>query len=271
LITTIIPASEELRKYIAFFYYFNADKPRNFSYLAFPHTVSAITFFKGVDISRQDYQIHVTSNPHAENKIDILGRFTRPVELQYSGDFDEITIIFKPLGVNRFIAEDLATVAPSYSQLFYNGEWHAFSDQLFNASLPIEELEQFLLARLKDRPVFKKIHTALDCFENREEDLSVAAVAALLDMNLKSFQRLFTKHMSCTPSDYKRIARFRNSLNSKIHAKQVKSLTSISHENNYFDQSYFIKEFKKLTNQNPKKFFKAVKVLNHEKLVWELL
>ena len=147
----------------------------------------------------------------------------------------------------------------------------SFSNQLFNSLNAVEELEEFLLARLKDLPVFKKIQTALDFFENAEEDLSVAAVAALVGMNLKSFQRLFTKHMSCSPSDYKRIARFRNSLDSKIHSKQVKSLTSISHENNYFDQSYFIKEFKKLTNQNPKKFFKAVKVLNHDKVVWELL
>jgi AraC-like DNA-binding protein len=271
VITTIIPASEELRKYIAFFYFFNADKPDSFSYLAFPHIVSAITFFKGVDISRQDFQINVTGNPHAENKIDILGRYTRPVQLQYSGDFGEITIIFKPLGVNRFIAEDLATVAPSYSQLFHNDEWLAFSHRLFNAANPLEELEHFLLGRLKEKVAFKKVAAALSCFENAEEDFSVAAVAAQLDMNLKSFQRLFTKHMSCSPSDYKRIARFRNSLNSKIHSKQVKSLTSISYENNYFDQSYFIKEFKKLTSQNPKKFFKAVKVLNHDKVVWELL
>jgi AraC-like DNA-binding protein len=77
--------------------------------------------------------------------------------------------------------------------------------------------------------------------------------------------------MSCSPSDYKRIARFRNSLNAKIYSKDIKSLTSICHENNYFDQSYFIKEFKKLANQNPKKFFKAVKVLDQDKVIWELL
>lgn len=271
MITTIVPASEELRKYISFFYFFNAGKPDSFSYLAFPHTSSAISFFKGVDISRENFQIRVESNPHAANKVDILGRYTQPVQLLYNGDFDEITIIFKPLGVNRFITGDLANIAPAYSQLFLDPAWVSFSEILFNATKPIEELERFLLARLTDRPEFKLIEKALAFFEDPEEELSVTAVAALLEMNLKSFQRLFTKHMSCTPSDYKRIARFRNSLHSKFHSKQVKSLTSISHENNYFDQSYFIKEFKKLTSQNPKKFFKAVKVLNQDKVIWELL
>jgi AraC-like DNA-binding protein len=242
-----------------------------FSYLAFPHTVSAISFFKGVDIARNDFQIKVDAATGADNKVDILGRFTRPVLLHYEGNFEEITIIFKPLGVNRFIKDDLLSVAPSYSQLYHNEEWLKFSELLFSVSNPIEELEKFLLSCFYDRLALKKIETALACFENPATDFSVPDVAALLCMNLKSFQRLFTKHMSCSPSDYKRIARFRNSMHSKLYSTEMKSLTSICYENNYSDQSYFIKEFKKLTSQNPKKFFKAVQVLDQDKLIWELL
>ena len=215
--------------------------------------------------------MNIQSNRLAGNVVDILGRFTRPVHLIYDGNFEEITIIFKPLGVNRFIQDNFLHVAPSYSQLFQNDAWVSFSELLFSEPNPIEKLEVFLLAQLNDQPIFNTIEIALRCFEDPAEDFTVPAVAALLGLNLKSFQRLFTKHMGCSPSNYKKIARFRNSTNSKIYSKQVKSLTTICHENNYFDQSYFIKQFKTLTHQNPKKFFKTVRVLDTDKVMWKLL
>jgi AraC-like DNA-binding protein len=76
--------------------------------------------------------------------------------------------------------------------------------------------------------------------------------------------------MACSPAQYKRIARFRNALQSGIKEGELKSLTRISYDNNYFDQSYFIKEFKRLTNLNPKKFFRQVSVLDDDKIIWEI-
>jgi len=108
-------------------------------------------------------------------------------------------------------------------------------------------------------------------FENIQEDFSVAEVAEKLGKNLKTFQRSFKKMMACSPSDYKRIARFRNSLKSKFQSKEIKSLTDITYESNYSDQSYFIREFKKLTNQNPKLFFREASLIDGDKIVWEIL
>lgn len=76
--------------------------------------------------------------------------------------------------------------------------------------------------------------------------------------------------MGCTALEYKRIARFRLALKTKILSKEVKSLTNVSYESNYYDQSYFIREFKKLTNLNPKKFFDAITVLDEQKIIWEI-
>ena len=77
--------------------------------------------------------------------------------------------------------------------------------------------------------------------------------------------------MACSPTEYKRIARFRNALQAGIMEKEIKSLTRISYDNNYFDQSYFIKEFKRLTGLNPKKFFRQVTLLDDDKIVWEII
>jgi len=52
--------------------------------------------------------------------------------------------------------------------------------------------------------------------EDTETSYSLQQVANNLGMNLKTFQRHFKKHMACSPTEYKRIARFRNALQAGI-------------------------------------------------------
>lgn len=271
MLKTFVPASAALQQYIEVFYVFISDKPSQFSYIAFPHTNTAISFFKGVSIERNKYHIAIAQQKGNNHCIEILGKYTKPVFVQYTGDFEEVAIVFKPLGVNHFITGDFAELAPDYSQSFDDEKWQLFSHQLFNAKENrIEMLEHFLLNQLNQPSELSKMEEAIQYFENKDIDYSVEKVARLVGMGLKTFQRHFFRHLSCSPSEYKRIARFRKAINAKILSKEIKSLTHISYDNNYSDQSYFIREFKKLTNLNPKKFFNEITVLDDEKIIWEL-
>jgi AraC-like DNA-binding protein len=202
--------------------------------------------------------------------MEILGKYTRPVLVNFNGAFEEVAVIFKPLGVNRFIKEPLQQLAPAYSQSFTDKTWAAFGETLFKAANKMETLESFLLTQLTEDDAFTAIENSLFYFTDPEKDYSITRIAGMLGMNLKTFQRHFTKHMACPPAQYKRIARFRNALHSGIKEGALNSLTRIAYDNNYFDQSYFIKEFKKLTHLNPKKFFRQVSVLDEDKIVWEI-
>ena len=273
MLKTYTPASKELKKYIEVFYVFNSDKPYQFSYIAFPHTNTAISFFKGVSISRNNFHISLENIKDINNNtcIEILGKYTKPLIVNYAGDFEEVAIIFKPLGVNRFFKKNLIDIAPVYSQPLNDKIWTLFSTELFKEKENrIERLEDFLTTQFNESDELDKMDQAIRYFESTAIDYSVEEVAQLLSMGLKTFQRHFLNHLCCSPSEYKRIARFRNALQSKILSKEIKSLTSISYDNNYSDQSYFIREFKKLTNLNPKKFFQEITVLDNEKIVWEL-
>lgn len=271
MLKSIVPKSPILRRYIDGFYVFNTEKPAAFSHLAFPHINTAISFFHNASVTRNNFGIEVYHNNSNHCHIEILGKYTRPVIVHYEGGFEEIAIIFKPLGVNRFIEEDFLTAAPSFSQAYENAVWKNFGETLFIAKNKIEAAEIFLLSQLKEIPDIQKLEKALDCFASTDTDFSVSEVAEISGYSLKTFQRQFTKHMGCSPTVYKRIARFRNSLKSKIYAKEFKTLTAITYENNYTDQSYFIREFNKLTNQNPKKFFRDISLVDGEKIIWEIL
>jgi AraC-like DNA-binding protein len=60
-----------------------------------------------------------------------------------------------------------------------------------------------------------------------------------------------------TPSEYRKVQRFRNTL---LKQKITPNLTDLSNDNLYFDQSHFIKHFRELTDTKPSDFFKKVEI-----------
>lgn len=274
MIKTIVPLSETLRKHIAYFYVFTNEDAHSLRYITFPHSYSCIFFLKGLNISRDNHAIHLlhTENSKELVSVEITGKYTQPVSLNYEGEFDEISIIFKPLGVNRFFNKDLIEYAPLFSQPLNLTHWQSFGEELFqenNLYKRIEKLESFLLDNLCEKEDHS-IRKALSLIEDIEKDYSIQEIADQCGLTLKTFQRNFKKLIACTPSEYKRIVRFRHSITNKMLQGISINLTDIAYESNYYDQSYFIKEYKKLTGTKPNAFFNSVHILTEEKVIWQL-
>lgn len=146
---------------------------------------------------------------------------------------------------------------------------HAFVVWRKSEELQISVLENFLLRNKQDYDL-TLMYKAIAYLEDVNNELTIAEIATLLHMNLKTFQRHFYKHLACTPSNYRRIVKFRQSLNSGLLAKDLKKLTTLTYESNYYDQSYFVREYKNLTGLNPKAFFNKISALNEHKMIWEI-
>jgi AraC-like DNA-binding protein len=271
VIKTKVPQSSILQKYIECFYVFNKTTPERFKYLAFPHYHTSIAFFKGAVLHRHDFEVSVEGGHDTGVHLELLGKYMNPVLVQYEGRLQEVSIVFKPMGLNRFIREQYFSIAPNFSQPYVNSHWELFGTNMFQAADPLVALEDFLLAELEENQAFLAIERSLPLLEITELNYTVTEIAELLGYTPKTFQRHFTKYMGCTPVDYRRIVRFRNAMASKLNSTELKSLTALSYEHHYFDQSYFIKEFKRLTSHNPKIFFKEVSLVDGEKIVWEIL
>ncbi len=275
MLQTYKPISPLLQNLIEFFYVFDSERPKNISYIAFPHVNTAISFFKGAYIERSNYLINIAAHDPYRNQcaVEILGKYTRPVFVNYRGYCEEIAIVFKPLGVNHFFANDLIAVAPHYSQKLENSLWTDFAEMLFGANnldKKLEMLETFLVKNYRDLEN-KSLYVAIRYLEDTETNYSIEKIASLCGFSLKTFQRHFSKHLTCSPMEYKRIARFRHSLQNKLISKELKTLTSLSYESNYYDQSYFIREFKKLTQLNPGSFFDSITALEEKNIVWKVI
>jgi AraC-like DNA-binding protein len=273
MIKTILPSSTVLSKYIAYFYVFTNEYNNSIRYITFPSAYSGISLFRGVNVTRGDHQINIDEKENAKElvSVEITGKYTQPVFINYNGEFNEISIIFKPLGVNRFLKDDLIEYAPLFSQPLKLIQWQSIAEELFQEktlSKQIEKLESFLLDNFRE----KEDHTmrkALLLIEDIENDHTIQEIANQCGLTLKTFQRNFKKLLTCTPSEYKRIVRFRHSITNKMLNEAVSKLTDVAHDSMYYDQSYFIREYKKLTGTKPKIFFNRASVLTEDKIIWQ--
>ena len=175
-----------------------------------------------------------------------------------------------PLGLNRFFKDNYLSLAPGFSQELTNDVWSEFGESLFSSNDDIIKLESFLLSQFVDNQELSSIENSLILLENSNEQFPISTIANKVGLNLKTFQRHFQKHIGCSPVEYRRICRFRSSLTNKLNSSQWKNLTEITYEEGYYDQSYLIKEFKKITNHNPKDFFKSASKVDGDKIIWEI-
>ena len=271
MLKSYLPQSPILQKHIECFYIFNGQENSTFNYLAFPHYNTGLSFIQHSDIHRKEFQIDIVQQLNSDVKIELLGKYFFPVRINYFGKVNEVSIIFKPLGINRFFQESFHSIAPQFSQELQHEEWIKFGISLFDKEIDFKYLEAFLLSKYQDKDEIIRMEYALPFLHDLDFNFSIAHIAEQLGYNLKTFQRHFIKHMSCSPVEYRRIVRFRHSIASKLDIEGVKSLTEITYESAYYDQSYFTKEFKKLTGHNPKDFFKVAKQVDGENIVWKIL
>jgi AraC-like DNA-binding protein len=270
VIKTIAPSSPILKKYIECFYIYEGKPNSTFKYVAFPHFNTGLSFFKGASVHRQNWSLQISENTDVRVHIEILGKYTTPVLLEYKGQLREISIVFKPAGLNRFFKDNYLSLATNFSQELKNDVWGQFGESLFSSDDEICKIESFLLSQFCDNQEVSNIENSLTLLENCNEQISISDIAIKVGLNLKTFQRHFQKHMGCSPVEYRRIYRFRSSLANKLNNTQLKNLTEITYEEGYYDQSYLIKEFRKITNHNPKDFFKSASKVDGDKIIWEI-
>ena len=89
-----------------------------------------------------------------------------------------------------------------------------------------------------------------------------------LKISQKTLNRKFQKQLNCTVKDYFEIAQFRKSFNHFLNQNQSIKLTDLAYKFDYYDQSEFIRQFKKITGINPKKLFQNVENLGEEDIFW---
>jgi AraC-like DNA-binding protein len=278
-IQTFYPENPILKKHIEYYYFLKTGSPDFTSvYYAFPNTLQAFNIHHHARCKLTPGSATVSGDKRNNYLMIVQGKYELPLFVKLNGILDKVTIIFKPLGLNHFIKRPLIEVAPGASQVFT--DWYddknctPFLNSFFHTNdyaCRVNILENYLLSCY--RPLEEEIvlTRVLDLLTNFNRGYSASEIAESIAMNVRSFDRLFHKHLGISPVAFRKIARFRHSLNNRLFNDRFKSLTEIGYESNFYDQSYFIKIYRKMTGDNPSLFFNSIEKLANKQLILKFI
>lgn len=168
-----------------------------------------------------------------------------------------ILVYFTEIGFTHFAAHpahELFNQSISLDYIFDKNKVNETEERLSDAHSDqkrIEIIEQFLLTQLKDIQIDKLIVEAVRMIYQSKGNIKIKELNEKLAISQSPFEKRFRKTVGTSPKKFASIVRFNTVLD---QLGQVKSLTEICYENNFFDQAHFIKDFRQYTGDTPEHF-----------------
>lgn len=257
---TIKPKNKSVLPYISYYYFHDSDETdfaRNFVF--YPHFKHGFTVYK----ENNSYKTLFTMNYGIQF----------PVSLR--GVFHKIGVAFQPLGINYFVTHPLVDIYNTEQYLFthWNPEIEIELANVFEAT-DIERkrdlLDEIFEKRLQQvSPEIHVVQKAIQLIFDSNGTITVVDLVQNLNISRKTLLRYFKKHLCTSIETYKKVVKFRLSLQATQNGN-LKNFTEVSLFSLYYDQSDFTNRFKELTGQNPKMFFNSIKKMGEEDIYWTI-
>ncbi|MCX6277979.1 MAG: helix-turn-helix domain-containing protein [Bacteroidetes bacterium] len=269
------PQNIILQNFIEYFYTLSRHANEEaITYLTFPNIYSMVSISQNATISSAGNKVTVQFSANNPMETGLAVRYKQPLLIEYIGAATEITIAFKPLGLNAFLSHPISHYA---KHEIIEDVFIPFDDFLerMKAIMAIQKdeekiaaMEAYWISKLtgvKHPFLYQALN---DMLLPNHEEMSIAEIARKNKISQKTLIKHFERHIGKKPSDFRKIVRFRNALKQKTWESSEDNLTDITYISQYFDQSHMIKDFKVLTGYTPKKFFKKLSSSHDGKITW---
>ena len=179
-----------------------------------------------------------------------------------------ICYFFKPFAVAGLfnIPVNKLSEKPFDLNILYPHKYTALKTQLIYATdtlRKIEVLDNLLIQQLNEhQQVCKIIQYATERIMNNSGKEIIPGILAALNLNERTFQRIFKKYVGITPTQFRRICQFQQSFG-QLQEKQFNKIAEVAYDNGFADQSHFNRSFKEFTKTTPTDYL--VKGLTEEK------
>lgn len=198
----------------------------------------------------------------------VIGQLTGPLEIEPTGRTGIFSVRFHPHGFLPFASipvKEMENTAVPLEKLF-GRDGKDIEEKILNvhsAQERIDLIELFLLNRLErietiDHIVRSTVETILTC----NGQLSIDELSKHVHINRRQMERKFHLAIGLSPKQLSKTIRLQAALKMLLTQESV-NLTSLAYENDYYDQSHFIKDFKELVGSTPKEFYgKSLKMIS---------
>ncbi len=118
----------------------------------------------------------------------------------------------------------------------------------------IESITPFLHERYVAPETDDVLGSLVKSIHDNDTEMSVETLVANSGLSRRSFERRFKDCTGFSPATYLRILRFQRTYR-MLENGTARSLTDIALASGYFDQSHFIRDFKRFSGLNPREYF----------------
>ncbi|MFB2118717.1 DUF6597 domain-containing transcriptional factor [Parapedobacter sp. 2B3] len=220
-----------------------------------PNGLSALVFSYGAPFQ------YVTGldSYRAINTISILGPHTKPCQNRWKDPISMFIIVFKPLGLYKLLGGNMFALKNEVVDLadypFPESSW--VCDELAQSSsttAKIELVEDWLKHHLSgDTCRYSLTAYVLKYIIEHLGSVCIEDIVKKLNVNRRYLERQFNRQLGMSPKDYAETIRF-SYITSKLAKLQEIDWPELTYLGKFYDQSHFIKHFKKHSNISPGEF-----------------
>lgn len=199
-------------------------------------------------------------NSFLQPRCFLIGQLTRPYVVEPAGDTGTFVIRFHPNGFLPFATIPIKEMenTPVPLEQLYGEEGQELEQNILNAKSTEKRIsiaEAFLLKRLTDSKTIDKIvKSTVDTILTANGQISVTDLSKKNHIHRRQLARKFSSVIGLSPKQLSKTIRLQAALKTLLSQKKSK-LTDLAYDNEFYDQSHFIKDFREFTGHSPKEFF----------------
>ncbi|HJT73610.1 MAG TPA: helix-turn-helix transcriptional regulator [Chitinophaga sp.] len=187
----------------------------------------------------------------------LYGQSTRYAELCLEGTFSTIGVFFYPHALKPVFGINAEELTDTCTDLNTMAEKQGLClTEIITAATStaerVEVLSSFLIVQIRknEQQQDGAMHYAMSSILQSGGSIALKDLQDKLQLSERSFERKFRQHIGITPKLFARICRFQASLR-QLRNNRYNKLSDIAFENDYADQSHFIRSFKEFAGLSP--------------------
>ncbi len=192
----------------------------------------------------------------------LSGQINKHYDLLVPGNLSMFSVTFKPQGAKVFFDLPLIELADQNIPLRFILKESAdkIESELFEAKTFVGKviaIENFLIQQLRNnftKHMAIRIDDSIALINSTQGKISIEELASHACLSNKQYGRIFKNYIGISPKRFLRIVRFQHAIYNKQLNPNI-SLTKLSYNCGYFDQSHMINDFKELSGKVPKLYF----------------